>query len=206
MGRPFLGRFSGAGTPNIDFYTMRFSSFRDRVERSCRCNPVQHQADCGDVDQGLRGLHPALIILRQATIETEPREAALDDPCQPSDRENTLPALEDSQLPAIAPELAGELAARVASIRDNRADRRQSDVRPASSLPPAPGPACSPAQRGWRAEGRAHRPECGVSVLSPACGHRSRERPLFARLDRLAIHDGNRRSRVSSGGGTGQGG
>src|SRR5512132_4150883 len=57
-------------------------------------------------------------------FEAEPREAAFDDPCQPSDRENTLPALEDSQLPAIAPELAGELAARVASIRDNRADRR----------------------------------------------------------------------------------
>ena len=88
---------------------------------SCRRDPVQHQADCGDVDQGLRGLHPALII---ATIEAEPHEAALDDPCQPSDRENTLPALEDSQLPAIAPELAGELAARVASIRDDRADRR----------------------------------------------------------------------------------
>jgi hypothetical protein len=52
--------------------------------------------------------------LRQATIETEPREAALDDPCQPSDRKNTLPALEDPQLPAIAPELAGELAALVA--------------------------------------------------------------------------------------------
>src|SRR5512132_254279 len=67
-----------------------------------------------------------------------------------------------------------------------------------------PGPTCSPARRGWRAEGRAHRPECGVSVLSPACGHRSRERPLFARLDRLAIHDGNRRSRVPAGCGAGQ--
>ena len=85
---------------------------------------VLMQADCGNGDQGLRGLHPVLIILRQATIETEPREAALDDPCQPSDRENTLPALEDSQLPAIALELAGELAARVASIRDDRADSR----------------------------------------------------------------------------------
>src|SRR5512143_4379516 len=57
-------------------------------------------------------------------LVSQPWCSTLDDPCQPSARENTLPALEDSQLPAIAPELAGELAARVASIRDDRADGR----------------------------------------------------------------------------------
>src|SRR5512132_1993730 len=133
--------------------------------KSCRRDPVQHQADCGDGDQGLRGLHPALIILRQATIETEPREAALDDPCQSSDRENTLPAPEDSQLPAIAPELAGELVARVASIRDDRADRRPK--RRQAGQQPEAGNGVRHVRllnAVWRAEGRAHRPECGVSV------------------------------------------
>jgi hypothetical protein len=42
-------------------------------------------------------------------------------------------------LPAIAPELAGELAALVASIRDDRAIVGQSGARPASSLAPATG-------------------------------------------------------------------
>jgi len=66
-----------------------------------------------------------LIIFGQAPIETKPSEGALDDPCKPSNFEGTLLALDDPKLPAVAPELGGELAAVVASIRNNCSDGRR---------------------------------------------------------------------------------
>src|SRR5512132_4027532 len=37
-----------------------------------RRSPVEHQADCGDGDQGLGGLHPVFVILGQATKRDQP--------------------------------------------------------------------------------------------------------------------------------------
>jgi hypothetical protein len=112
------------------------AALRDGVRRSLR-DTIEHQANRRDIEHGFRRLNTMLVLFRQASIKTKPREIVLTDPCQPSDLKGTLLALDDLSLPAVTTELSGEFAALVARIRDDRGKVGQSGANPAGNLEPA---------------------------------------------------------------------
>ena len=75
----------------------------------------------------------ALVISREATIKPSPCEAALNNPGETRNLERSLFALDDLQVPSVAPQLPSKLAALVPSISNDgtnsRPERREASYR-----------------------------------------------------------------------------
>ena len=56
---------------------------------------IQHEANGGDIDEGLRGLHSELVVFAQPPIAPEPGKTALYDPGQAGDLECALASFDD---------------------------------------------------------------------------------------------------------------
>ena len=68
---------------------------------SRRGEPVEHDADGCDIDQGFRRLHQIFVVFAESAIAPEPSKAALHNPGQSGDLECTLLAFDDPQYPAV---------------------------------------------------------------------------------------------------------
>jgi len=66
-----------------------------------------------------------LVILARATVASDPREGAFDDPGETHNLECPLTAFDDPKLVALGFDEPCKLVALVASIRDDRFDRRK---------------------------------------------------------------------------------
>ena len=66
-----------------------------------------------------------LVILARATVASDPREGAFDDPGETHNLERPLTALDDAKLVALGFDETCELAALVTGLRDDRFDRRK---------------------------------------------------------------------------------
>jgi hypothetical protein len=87
----YLGPLSHAGN---SVQQRQAHVLRDCVQRSLR-DTIEHQANRRDVEHRFRSLNMTLVVFRQTPIKTKPCETSLGNPCQPSDFEGTLLALED---------------------------------------------------------------------------------------------------------------
>ena len=89
----------------------------------CLCTTVQHEANGGDIDERLRGLHSEFVVFTQSSITPEPSKTALHDPGQACDLERSLAALNDLKRPTILlHEMLRKLPALVAGIGDDGAN------------------------------------------------------------------------------------
>jgi len=78
-------------------------------------------------------LNSELIILAESAISSQPGEAALNDPSQPSDLECSVLSFDDLEFVAImSPRLIGEFSALMAGVSDD--DPGNAKRRPPSSL------------------------------------------------------------------------
>jgi hypothetical protein len=114
---------SGGVTPAAVMFTS-FTTVQRLFEKfSSSHKPIQHEPRRFDIYHGFRSLHSVLVVFAEPTVAGQSGEAAFDNPGEPGDLECSLPTLRDLQLPPLVPhQFAGELAAPVAGIGDDRVD------------------------------------------------------------------------------------
>jgi hypothetical protein len=116
-----LGKFDkrGQASPAL-------ADLRGCLKRSCRFQPIQHQADGRDVDHSLRTLHRVFVVFAQAPIPAEPRKAPFHDPRQARDLEGALASFDDLQFPAVlSHQFACKLLTLMAGIGDHDLNSRE---------------------------------------------------------------------------------
>jgi hypothetical protein len=166
------------------------SHFRDCMISSFWNNTVQHQSNGSDVEQRLRCLDITLIVLREATVEAKPGNAAFDNPRETGNLEGSLFALDDVQAPAVALQLSGKLATLMASISNYGPDGRPERCEPSQQS------AASPSVRhvgwfnavsDWKAKDINQ--DMAFSSLHPLVPIKATHAALSGCLHRLAVHD-----------------